>query len=105
MGMSNAESMGTSRRRPGGTIVGFKVTLLSLAGLMVATVALQWDILVYFMILFPAGAGIVTAILVGSAGLASDISRIPRWVLLGLAVLTDLIAIGAGYLFFNVQIG
>lgn len=103
MGMSNAESMGSSRRRPGGTIVGFKVTLLSLVGLMVATVALQWDILVYFMILFPTGAGIVTAILVGSAGIASDISTIPRWVLVGLALLTDVIAIIAGYFFFDVQ--
>lgn len=102
MGMSNAESMGTSRRRPGGTIVGFKVTLLSLAGLMVATVVLQWNILVYFMVLFPAAAGIVTGILVGSAGMASDIEQIPRWLLVALALLTDVIAVGSGYLFFSV---
>jgi len=98
--MSNAPSMGSSRRNAGGTIVGFKVTLLSLAGLMVATVVLQQKMLVYFMVLFPAVAGILSGLVVGSAGIAGSFGEVPRWLLVGIAVVTDIVAIVAAYLLF-----
>lgn len=100
MSMSNAPSMGSGRRNSDGTIVGFKITLLSLVGLMVATPILQWDILVYFMVLFPAAGGIVAGIVVASVSIAGQTGAVPRWLLLLTAFVIDVAAIAVAYFFF-----
>lgn len=100
MSMSNAQSMGSSRRNSDGTIVGFKVTLLSLVGLMVATPILQWDILVYFMVLFPAAGGVVSGLIVASVSMTGGVGTVPRWLLLLTAFVIDVAAIAAAYMFF-----
>lgn len=101
--MSNAQSMGSGRGNSGGTIVGFKITLLSLVGLMVATPILQWDILVYFMVLFPAGGGILAGIITGSVSAAGGVN-VPRWMLITTAVVIDVVAIVSAYVFYGTQL-
>ncbi|MFB6105032.1 MAG: hypothetical protein ABEJ57_08165 [Halobacteriaceae archaeon] len=76
------------------------MTLLSLAGLMVATVILREKTLVYFMVLFPAAAGVLSGLVVGSAGLAGSYGDVPRWLLLTVAIITDAAAIIAALFFF-----
>ncbi|MFB6111019.1 MAG: hypothetical protein ABEJ35_00620 [Halobacteriaceae archaeon] len=81
-----------------GTVTGFKVAMLSLIGMMIATLALRNVALVYMMVLVPSVVGVLTGTVVGSLGVTAE-DGLSRPALVGIAVLADAIGVAVVLLF------
>lgn len=76
-----------------GTVTGFKVAMFSLFGMIVATLLLREVALVYMMVLVPSAAGVITGLVVGALPVASGSEGLSLAVLVGIALLADLIGV------------
>jgi hypothetical protein len=76
-----------------GTVTGFKVSMLSLAGMVVATLLLREVALVYMMVIVPSIVGVLTGVVVGTLDIATGSEGLSTPVILGIALIADLIGV------------
>jgi hypothetical protein len=86
-------------KQTAGTVTGFKVSMISLIGMMIATLILHEVALVYMMVLVPTIVGILTGVVVGSLDMATGSEGISTTLVIAIALVADIIGIAVVLLF------
>lgn len=86
-------------KQTAGTVTGFKVSMLSLIGMMIATIILREVALVYMMVVVPTLVGILTGVVVGSLDMATGSEGISTGLVIAIALLADVIGVAVVLLF------
>lgn len=88
-----SQTQAAATKNTAGTVSGFKVTMMSLLGLVVAALALREVALVYMMVLVPSAVGIVVGIAVGALDLTPEGEALSLPIVTAIALVADIGAI------------